>query len=232
MPKFNRPLSANQLEEFSGGNGKFKRKKFRRRNKRGIEGVLPEEAEGKLDNRERRFVLEYIKDYNGLQAALRAGSSKVSAGVIACNLLKRINIQQAIEAYEKGLATRFINTKEKVLKEMSLLAHSDLKDFLTADGELRIKNLRDLPPQITRAIKRFRVHTTTRRLKRQSDDGNPGDEIIEQKVDFELYDKKGALDRMGQELGIFRDTKVLTGENGTPLIPASTKIILDFGAED
>lgn len=52
-------------------------------------------------------------------------------------------------------------------------------------------------------------------------------------LDFELYDKKGALDRMGQELGIFKDTKALTGPDGQPLIPqGATKVVFDFGVED
>ena len=234
MAKFNRPKPPlnnvnNETEEVFEGSGFIKKKrKFNRGS------VLPDNIDlGGLSGKERAFVSEYIKDYNGTQAAIRAKYAVGSASWQGHKLLRKTKIIEAINAYEKDLDTRFINTKEKVLKEMSLLAHSDISDYLTENGEIRVTNLRDLPPQVTRAIKKVRIHTVTRRLARDSAAGLAGDEIVEKHIDFELYDKKGALDRMGQELGIFKDTKALTGPDGQSLIPqGATKVVFDFGVED
>jgi len=201
----------------------FRKKDIQATNKNG---------EKELSLKQKVFAREYVKDYNGTHAALRAGYSKTSAHVFASNLLRRSKIRQLIEDHEKNLSTRFANTKEKILKEMSLIAHSDLADYLTPDGEIRVTNLKDLPPQVSRAIKKVRVHTVKRLVKNRVD-GEPPDELIEQHIDFELYDKNSALEKMGRELGMFIEKKELTGKDGQPLVPqGSTKIVFDFGVDD
>jgi phage terminase small subunit len=186
-----------------------------------------------LSDRQRNFVREYVKDYCGLQAAIRAGYSKKSAHVSAYSLLKNNSILAAIDGHEKNLDTRFENTQQKVLKEMSIIAHSDIADYLTPEGEIRVTNLKNLPPQVSRAIKKVRIHTKTRRLAQDGQDGKAGEEIIDQHIDFELYDKTAALEKMGKQIGLFIERRELTGKDGKDLIPpASTNIIYDFGVND
>jgi hypothetical protein len=162
-----------------------------------------------LTSKQREFVREYTKDYNGMQAVLRCKSFNVSsdesAAVRASQVLSSIKVQEAITAKEKDISTRYINDKAKVLKEMSILAHSDIADYLTPEGDIKITNLKDLPFQASKAIKKIRINRTRRVLVRKSIDGNPGDEIIDERIEFELYDKPGALIKMGQEIGIFKD---------------------------
>ena len=114
---------------------------------------------------------------------------------------------------------------------MSLIAYSDIGQYLTEDGQLKVKNFKELPPQITRCIKKVRIHKTVRKLAKESSEGSKGDQIIDQNIEFELYDKKAALDRMGQTVGIFKDSKEITGANGSALFPAATTVLFDFGTE-
>ena len=51
-----------------------------------------------LSKKRRVFVEEYLKDFNGTQAAIRAGYSKNSARSTASRLLTIDNISDAIEA--------------------------------------------------------------------------------------------------------------------------------------
>lgn len=177
-----------------------------------------------LNKRQKLFIREYIKDYNALAATVRAGYSEISAPYQSYFLMKNKKVQLAIEKWEKFLANRFINTKERVLKEMSILAFSDIQDYLDVDGNLKIWS--ELPSQVTRAIKKLKIKTTKRIEK------GTNDEIQFKEVEFELYDKKAALDQMGRELGLFKEKKELTGADGTPLIPnGPTTIIFDFGEE-
>lgn len=54
------------------------------------------------------FVQEYLIDLNGTQAARRAGYSQKTAGVIACELLKKPNV---ISAIQEGMEARQIRTQ-------------------------------------------------------------------------------------------------------------------------
>ena len=51
-----------------------------------------------MNERQRRFVAEYLKDGNGTQAAIRAGFSENGAAVQATRLLKNAKVRSAIEA--------------------------------------------------------------------------------------------------------------------------------------
>jgi len=243
MPKLNRRRNNDEIiVEFPT---EIPKKKYKKRKKttdisekalkkdlKKLERQLRKDLDG-LTRKQRDFVNEYLKDYNGTAAAIRAGYSERSAHVIAHDLLKHPKIFPAINHYEKGLSTRFTSTKERVLKEMNLLAYSDMGDYLDENGDLRVTNLKDLPPMATRAIKKIRFHKVTRKLAKDGKEGKAGDEIEYVKAEFELYDKVQTLIKMGQEVGIFKDKRELTGEGGTPLIPqAPTTIIFDFGKDD
>jgi phage terminase small subunit len=161
-----------------------------------------------LTPRQKRFTNEYIKDFNGSAAALRAGFSWRSAGVIATRLLKNVNVQMAIRDYEENLSTRFLFTKERVLKELSVTAFSDVANYYDSDGRL-ITNPKALSPQISRAIKKIKRTVTTKRYTR----GDRAGEIdTTETVDYELHDKNTALLNMGKEIGMFRErSEISTG---------------------
>jgi phage terminase small subunit len=182
-----------------------------------------------LSARELAFLIEYFKDFNGTKAAIRSGYAESSAAVSACLILQRPRVIEAFEKFEKHLATRFVNSKERVMKELSLLAYSDIKDYiLVVDGKTYIKSLDALPPQISRAIKKLKGTRTVKRLKSKEKDTTLSEEETEL-MEVELYDKKLALELIGKEMGLFVDRKELTGKNGADLFP--TRLVLDFGEE-
>lgn len=192
--------------------------------KRGIAGVNPPDRE-RLTPLEVRFVLEYVKDYVAKAAAERIGRNSQYGYV----LLKKPAVIDAIDHYEKNLATRFVYDKNKVLKELSLLANSDIRDYIDIrDGRTYLKDMSELSPQVSRAIKKVRGF---RKIKAIRDNkGNyTGEDVIDETIEIELYDKTQALQLMGKELHMFTERKELTGANGTPLLP--TSLILDFGEE-
>ena len=59
-----------------------------------------------MTSKEKKFCDEYLIDLNGTQAAIRAGYSEKTAGVIAFENLKKPYIQE------------FINNRQKVLQEL------------------------------------------------------------------------------------------------------------------
>ena len=68
-----------------------------------------------LSSKRRRFVNEYLIDYNGTQAAIRAGYSKSGASVTGCRLLSNGKISAAVEAGKLALAKRSEVTQEYVI---------------------------------------------------------------------------------------------------------------------
>ena len=54
------------------------------------------QLKGKLTNKQKRFVQEYVIDFNATQAAIRSGYSQRSANNIGATNLAKPNIQKAI----------------------------------------------------------------------------------------------------------------------------------------
>nr|WP_247991737.1 terminase small subunit [Bradyrhizobium sp. 186] len=89
------------------------------------------------------FVREYLIDLNATQAAIRAGYSVKTAGVIAVELMTKPHVKAAIDA---AMAARSEETKIDaawVLKRLAAEAEADVADIYEPDGAL--KPLKDWP---------------------------------------------------------------------------------------
>lgn len=74
----------------------------------------------KLNDRQAAFVREYLVDFNGTQAAIRAGYSKRTAGVQAHDLLKKPEILENLKVFRERAAEQTqtdINWVRQRLKE-------------------------------------------------------------------------------------------------------------------
>ena len=89
-----------------------------------------------LTNKQSLFCQEFIMDFNGLQAAIRAGYSKKTAGSIASENLKKPEIikeiQRAIDKRSKALKI----DSEYVLKRLVEIDQLDVIDILNDEGAL------------------------------------------------------------------------------------------------
>lgn len=70
----------------------------------------------KLTPKQKLFIKEYIVDFNGAQAAIRAGYSPKTARAIACALLTKVYIIAAIKRETDKRAERTEITQDYVLK--------------------------------------------------------------------------------------------------------------------
>ena len=73
-------------------------------------------AEPKLTLKQRRFIEEYLIDFNGCQAAIRAGYSESSAKEIAAENLTKPNIKSEIDRLTEQMTEKAIVTKDMVLQ--------------------------------------------------------------------------------------------------------------------
>lgn len=144
-----------------------------------------------LNPKQARFVREYITSRNGEQAAIKAGYPAKTARSKAAHLLTNVNVKVAIQDQQDALAQRSLITAERVLREIALLAFSDIGEVFADDGSLiPVKNL---PPSIRRAIASVKV-------RKAMEDKEPI-EIIE----YKLWDKGAAQDRLSRHLGLFME---------------------------
>lgn len=89
-----------------------------------------------LTPREQRFIAEYPVDFNGKEAAIRAGYSKRSAAVTASRLLQKPAIKQAISTKRQLQIESADLSAARVLEELRRLAFSDIRSLFDEKGNL------------------------------------------------------------------------------------------------
>lgn len=96
-----------------------------------------------LSAKQAAFVTEYIKDWNGCQAAIRAGYSPKAAKEQAARLLTKANIQKAIKEYQDKASAEAEVNLAWWLKRMKQLADYDPRGFFDEHGNMKPVNKLD-----------------------------------------------------------------------------------------
>lgn len=91
-----------------------------------------------LTPKQLRFCLEYLKDFNGTQAAIRAGYSKKTANQQAARLLANVNIQNQIKENNQKVEKSNIMDIQEIQERLTNMARGDLQEeviVVTGDGD-------------------------------------------------------------------------------------------------
>src|SRR5260221_6011780 len=92
---------------------------------------MPRQMNARMTLRQRRFVTEYVVDFNATQAAIRAGYAAKGAAHQAWQLLNwRPNIAEAGGEGVKARGTRTLITAGKARPEIARIAFSDIRRLL------------------------------------------------------------------------------------------------------
>lgn len=152
---------------------------------------------------EQRFVLEYLKDFNGLKAyqRVRPDVAASTAGTTAWQLLKKPEVQAAIQASRARIVEKMELTSERVLREVARLAFFDPRKLLDDKGNpLPLNQLDD---DTAAAIAGLEVQ--------QIELGSGENALPAVIKKYKLSDKKGALDMAMRHLGEYeKHNKQLT----------------------
>lgn len=81
-----------------------------------------------LTPKQQRFVLEYLKDQNGTQAAIRTGYSEKTAKQQGSRLLTYPNVQAALRAGQKKVAKQAAVTVDSLMAELEQARKLALKE--------------------------------------------------------------------------------------------------------
>jgi len=147
-------------------------------------------VQSKLTPKQENFVEEYLVDLNATQAAIRAGYSKKTAGIIGHENLRKPKIQAVLQSRRDELMKSTKMDQQWVLERYKKLASYKITDFF--DDEYNLKPLSEIPEDAIFAIQGLDVDTKT-----------IGKDIKSFIQKFKLSDKKAALDSIARHLGFF-----------------------------
>ena len=162
---------------------------------------------GGLTQKQRAFSREFLVDFHGTAAAIRAGYAKRSAHVAATRLLKDAKIQTLICETRDRVLDKVELRAEDVVQELMVVAFSSMGDFVTIrDNGTVVLDFTDLPVEAMRAVAEI---TQEEYLDGRGEDARPV-----RKSKFKLHNKLRALDLLGRYLNLFSDADRRTVDGG------------------
>lgn len=142
----------------------------------------------------KRFCEEYIKDLNGTQAAIRAGYSAKTANEQSSQLLAKLNVKDFIAKLKQELSSRNEDLAQKVIDELKKVGFSNIQDYVEEENE--IKDLTKISRDKAAAVESIKKTVT-------EFSGGGESQGSKTSIQFKLYDKISALEKLGRHLGIF-----------------------------
>lgn len=92
----------------------------------------------RLTDKQKRFVAEYLVDLNATAAAKRAGYSEKTAYSMGQRLLKKVEIQKAVQNANNARQERTEITQDYVIKKLKEITDKDASD--AQDSDLKYSN--------------------------------------------------------------------------------------------
>lgn len=184
----------------------------------------PNITDEKMSPQNAIFIVEYLKDMNGAQAAIRAGYSKDSAKEIAYQLLQRPHIKKEIERQLDARSARTLITADKILFEMWQIADYDPQDAYEPNGDL--KALSDMPVQVRKAIAGLEVEAMYE--MDYSEKGNPKKVEVGLLKKVKFWSKDRAQENLAKHLKLLSERfeiGVLPGSDFK--FPGVTEVFVD-----
>lgn len=86
-------------------------------------------ADEDINHQQAMFVVEYVKDRNGTQAAIRAGYSESCAASTSSTLLRNPKVSAAINKQLKALAVRTLINADEIVANMWQMATIDMREL-------------------------------------------------------------------------------------------------------
>lgn len=152
----------------------------------------------KLGAKQRAFVREYVRDWNGTQAAIRAGYSQKSAHAIAWENLRKPEIQEEIER----MVAAHTMTAAEALVRLTAQARADLSPYLVEErGRLAVDVVGMARDGLGHMIRAVYLRET----------------IHGQQVRVELHDAQAALKLIGNYHRLFVERAELATPPGEAL---------------
>lgn len=168
-----------------------------------------------LNDKQQRFVEEYLIDLNATQAAIRAGYSAKTAGSQGFDLLQKPEIQTALSAAMKAREERTQITQDRVLAELAKIGFSDIRKVVKW-GNTELRSTEDDSCELVEAYHGLRlvasdeIDDSTAAAISEISEGREG-------LKVKFHDKRASLVDIGRHLGMFKDKLQLSGDADNPV---------------
>jgi phage terminase small subunit len=143
----------------------------------------------KLNEKQQRFVDEYLIDLNATQAAIRTGYSAKTADVQGSRLLANVKVQQAISVAMAERSKRTGVNQDRVVLELAKVAFVKMTDIVDEYGRIRSDASSD-------------DLSCIESMKYKSSDTDTGSSV---EREVKLSSKLKALELLGKHLGMWND---------------------------
>jgi phage terminase small subunit len=154
-----------------------------------------------MTEKQKLFIKEYLIDFNGAQAAIRAGYSKDTARIIASELLTKLNIQDAVNKEIEKRNQRLEVKQDRVVHELAKIAFSSIDSYLDSEGNIDLSQIDNINSSMVKEVKSH---------KKMICGGENDRDILDESVSLKLHDKMKALELIGKHLGMYTDKVDLT----------------------
>lgn len=171
--------------------------------------MAEEEKEVRINRRQQVFIDEYLKCFNGSEAARRAGYSEKSARQTASDLLAIPYISEQIQSRLDEVHM----SADEALKLTADIARGDIGELLDNNGLLDIRLAKNNGK--TKLLRKIKQKTVTRIGKTDDDD-----DVEVTEIEFEMYPADSALEKILKVHGKFTDRVDVTsgGEKIEPKV--------------
>lgn len=144
-------------------------------------------SKNKLTDKQERFCLEYVIDFNATQAAIKAGYSENTAQEIGSQNLSKLLVQQRLKELQEKTIQKLDITHTDLLKQLRNWAYSDITETI----ELSASEIKELPLAVRQLITKYK------RTKRTFEGG------AEETVELHFVSKEKAVEMIAKHIGFF-----------------------------
>lgn len=156
----------------------------------------------KTEERRKRFVSAYLKDFNATRAAIEAGYSENSAEMAGSRMMRNDKVQEAIKAASEKLCKKAEIKVEELVFELKNIALNDMRDVVEwGPGGVVLKRSSDLTPDVARTVSEV--------SESKNKEGST--------YKIKTHDKLKAIEMIGRHLGMWKD-QVDVNVNYKPIV--------------
>lgn len=152
-----------------------------------------------------KFIDEYLKDFDGKAAAIRAGYKEKGAYAASCRILQNPVARRIIDERRAEIARRNDISIDWIVERLKRIVDADLRDFYNEDGTMKLPH--ELSPDAAFVISSLKTKSSL------STPGGIGAATIVK--DFTRVDKLKALEMLAKYKRMFSDEDA---EKGTVTI--------------
>jgi phage terminase small subunit len=160
----------------------------------------------KLTAREERYAEEFLVCRNKTVAARRAGFSDRSSAQIGWEIHNKPHVKAYIRKRTEEVLKRLDIQQEDIIRGLLHVADLDPADMFDTNGNMLA--IRDLPPEVRRAIAGFDITKTTVRNE------ETGEEETTQIARIRFNDRMKGLEGLGRTIAMFTDNQAIGGMVG------------------